>query len=35
MKEVFLKHSLQLITANREWDEESLEKIRYGLEESI
>ena len=32
MKEVFLKHSLQLITANREWDEESLEKIRYGLE---
>ena len=32
MKEVFLKHSLQLITANKEWDEESLEKIRYGLE---
>lgn len=32
MKEVFLKHSLQLITANREWDEKSLEKIRYGLE---
>ena len=32
MKEVFLKQSLQLITANREWDEESLEKIRYGLE---
>ena len=32
MKEVFLKHSLQLITANREWDDESLEKIRYGLE---
>lgn len=32
MKEVFLKHSLQLITASREWDEESLEKIRYGLE---
>ena len=32
MKEVFLKHYLQLITANREWDEESLEKIRYGLE---
>ncbi len=32
MKEVFLKHSLQLITANKEWDEKSLEKIRYGLE---
>lgn len=32
MKEVFLKHSLQLITANKEWDEDSLEKIRYGLE---
>lgn len=32
MKEVFLKHSLQLITANREWDEESLKKVRYGLE---
>lgn len=32
MKEVFLKHSLQLITANKKWDEDSLEKIRYGLE---
>jgi len=32
MKEVFLKHSLQLITANKEWDEESLKKVRYGLE---
>lgn len=32
MKEVFLKYSLQTINANKEWDEENLEKIRYGLE---
>lgn len=32
MKEIFLKKSLQLITDNKEWDEEHLEKIRYGLE---
>ena len=32
MKELFLKKSLQLITDNKKWDEEQLEKIKYGLE---